>query len=110
MLQMPVVAIVTFAANTRLSTAEMRELLESAGPAYVAVPGLRRKYFLHGDGVAGGVYEWESRAHADAFYDANWYAAMMARGGERPDVVLFAAPAIADGVQHRLEIYLPAAR
>jgi hypothetical protein len=103
----PVVAIVTHKANTALTTEQMRDLLEQAGPAYTNIPGLRRKYFLHGDGVAGGVYEWETRAQAEAFYDEVWFSSMTARAGVRPDVVFFSSPAIADGVAHRLELYLP---
>jgi hypothetical protein len=105
-LPMPVVAIVTFPARADRTAAEMRSLLEEAGPAYVAIPGLRRKYFLHRAGVAGGVYEWGARAQAEAFYDAAWYAAMTQRCGSRPDVTLFDSPAIADGINQRLEIYL----
>lgn len=103
----PVLAIVTFPANTNRPVTEMRRLLEEAGPAYVSVPGLRRKYFLQGDGVAGGAYEWSTRAQATAFYDEAWYATMTQRSGSRPEVMLFDSPAIADGVRHELEIYLP---
>jgi hypothetical protein len=106
--EIPLVAIVTFPANTSRPPAEMRSLLEEAGPAYVAIPGLRRKYFLHRAGVAGGVYEWATRAQAEAFYDEAWYAAMSQRSGARPEVTLFESPAIADGVNQKLEIYLPA--
>lgn len=103
----PVVAVVTFPAQTDRSTAQMRSLLEEAGPAYVAIPGLRRKYFLSGDGLAGGVYEWERREQAEAFYDEAWYVQMTARSGSRPAVLLFDSPAIADGINHQLDIYLP---
>lgn len=106
-MQIPVVVIVTHRANTTLPQHEMRALLERAGPAYTTIPGLRRKYFLQGDGVAGGVYEWATRAQAEAFYDEAWFAAMTERAGARPEVVYFSSPAIADGVLHRLELYLP---
>jgi hypothetical protein len=105
--QIPVVAIVTYPANTNLSPSEMRSLLEQAGPAYAVIPGLRRKYFLHRPGVAGGVYEWATRAQAEAFYDEAWYAAMAQRSGVRPEVTLFESSAIADGINQRLDIYLP---
>jgi hypothetical protein len=107
-MHIPVVAVVTFPAQTDRSTSEMRSLLEEAGPAYVAIPGLRRKYFLSGDSLAGGVYEWATREQAVAFYDEAWYAAMTERSGSRPEVVLFDSPAIADGINHQLDIYLPA--
>jgi hypothetical protein len=105
--QIPVVAIVTYPANTNLSPVAMRGLLEEAGPAYATIPGLRRKYFMHRAGVAGGVYEWATRAQAEAFHDDAWYAAMTQRSGSRPEVTLFECSAIADGINQRLEIYLP---
>ena len=105
--ELPVVAIVTFPMRPDLDAAGFRQLLEEAGPEYTDIPGLRRKYFLAGDGEAGGVYEWESRARAEAFFSADWYAQMQARNGERPSVRLFDAPAIADGVGHHLHLYLP---
>lgn len=105
--QVPVVAFVTFPLPGQREPAEQRQILEAAGPEYTNLPGLRRKYFLMGDGLAGGVYEWDCRASAEAFYDPAWYQEMTERYGARPDVRLFDSPAIADGVAHRLDIYLP---
>lgn len=103
----PIVAIVTFPATANLDGHALRQLLETAGADYINVPGLRRKYFLSGDGLGGGVYEWDCRARAEAFYDDAWYATMRERTGAVPDVRLFESPAIADGIGHRLEIFLP---
>ncbi len=108
-MQIPTVVIVMFPANTDQSTADLRALLESAGPDYINIPGLLRKYFLGGDGVAGGVYEWVDRASAEAFYDTNWYAAMREHAGAEPEVRFYDSPAIADGVNHELTIFLPGA-
>ena len=107
MQEIPVVCIVTFAADNNRDQDELRAVLEEAGPRYVDVPGLRRKYFIYGDGVGGGVYEWESRAAADAFYNDEWRAGALARFGAEPQVDFYQAPAIADGVSHRFELYLP---
>ncbi|MGI9342335.1 MAG: monooxygenase [Gammaproteobacteria bacterium] len=101
-----VVAVVTFPVMQQPSGEALRQLLEQAGPDYIDVPGLRRKYFISGDGVGGGIYEWESRRHADAFYDEAWHAEAQMRFGAIPEIVFYDAPAIADGVNHRLEIYL----
>ena len=105
--QIPTVAVVTFPADADLDTRSLRQLLETAGPEYTRIAGLRRKYFLAGDGVAGGVYEWASRLQAEAFYDEVWYDRMRRQSGAEPEVRLFDSPAIADGVNHHLEIYLP---
>ncbi len=106
-MDIPAIAVVTFPAQTRLDDASLRKLLEEAGPEYVDIPGLRRKYFLSGDGVAGGVYEWDSRARAEEFYNDEWYKAAQKRFGAIPKVVLYDSPAIADGIRHKLEIYCP---
>lgn len=106
-LSMRAVAVVTFPSPGRRSAAETRALLEAAGPEYTTIPGLLRKYFLAGDGVAGGVYEWESRARAEAFHDTAWRQQMTANYGAPPEVILFDLPAVADGVAHRLEFFLP---
>jgi hypothetical protein len=103
----PVVAVVTFPAPPPRSPAETRTLLEQAGPEYTRIPGLRRKYFMMGEGEAGGVYEWDSRERADAFYNDEWYATMTESYGARPTVRIYDSPAIADGNAGRLEIYLP---
>ena len=103
----PVVAVVTFPAPPPRSPAETRTLLEQAGPEYTRIPGLRRKYFMMGEGEAGGVYEWDSRERADAFSNDEWYATMTESYGARPTVRIYDSPAIADGNAGRLEIYLP---
>jgi len=99
--------IVTFPSAGGRTPAEMRALLESAGPEYAEIPGLLRKYFLVGDGVAGGVYEWADRALAESFHDAAWRQRMTESYGAPPDVAIFDLPAVADGINHRLEIFLP---
>jgi len=106
-LNVPVVAVVTFPAPPPRSASETRAVLEKAGPEYTRIPGLRRKYFMSGGGEAGGVYEWDSRERAEAFYDEAWYATMTDSYGARPEVRLYDSPAIADGNTGRLEIYLP---
>lgn len=108
-LPIPVVAFVTFPMTATADAKAFRKVLEDAGPEYTRLPGLRRKYFLAGDGLAGGVYEWDCRASAEAFFDANWYRQMTARYGTRPEVRVFDSPAIADGLNHRLDIFLPPA-
>lgn len=107
--QIPVVAFVTFPMTATADAHAFRKILEEAGPEYTNLPGLRRKYFLAGDGLAGGVYEWDCRTSAEAFFNAGWYQQMTERYGTRPEVRFFDSPAIADGVAHQLQIFLPPA-
>lgn len=104
---MRTVAIVTFPVSQATDTESMRRLLEGTGPAYTNIPGLLRKYFLFREGVGGGVYEWVSRNQAEGFYTSEWYDRMRKQTGAEPEVQLFDAPAIADGIQHKLDIFLP---
>ncbi|HNP64223.1 MAG TPA: hypothetical protein PKH39_09815 [Woeseiaceae bacterium] len=85
----------------------MRQLLEAAGPAYTNVPGLLRKYFIFGEEVGGGVYEWASRNQAEGFHTAEWYERIRQQVSAEPQLTLFDAPAIADGILHKLDIFLP---
>jgi hypothetical protein len=106
-IEMRTLAIVTFPVSQPTDTESLRQLLEKAGPAYTNIPGLLRKYFLFKDGVGGGVYEWATRAQAEAFYSAEWYSRISQQVGAKPEVQLFDTPAIADGIEHRLDIFLP---
>ena len=87
--------IVTFPAA---STADPRALLEAAAPAYRSVPGLRRKYFIGNDEEAGGVYEWEDRASAERFFDADWRTRMEQRYGAVPALRMFELPCLVDNL------------
>ena len=103
--QLPVVVVVTFPTPKEIDRAAMRALIEEAGPNYTNIPGLRRKYFLAGDGVGGGVYEWDSRQNAEAFYDEAWHAEVQKRFGTSPQIAIYDAAGIADGVGHQLEVF-----
>ncbi len=93
---MTCLAIVTFPTRADLSGDALRALMESAVPRYQGVPALRRKYFIGGAELSGGVYEWESRAAAERFYGEDWFARMTAIYGERPCVQFFAVHALVD--------------
>ncbi len=103
---LPVVAIVIFKTMHSTDSIALRQLLEQAGPAYTNIPNLRRKYFISGDGVGGGIYEWTSRAKALAFYDEAWHSEAKQRFGSVPEITFYDAPAIADGIRHTLEIFI----
>ena len=51
----------------------------STAPTYraLATRGLVRKDYLNGDQGAGGVYLWETRAAAEAWFTAQWQAQEM---------------------------------
>lgn len=66
-------------------------------PDFRSVPGLIRKQFIYAeDGWAGGVYLWQSRAAAEAFYSGPWLEGIRERYGMDPQVKYFETACIAD--------------
>jgi len=60
------------------------------------VPGLNRKYFLNAESGGGGVYEFATRAEAEAWFNADWADWMEARFGVRPSLRLFDVAVVLD--------------
>ena len=62
------VAVVTFQLPKRVSREEIAAAFQGSASRYLGMAGLLRKnYWVSEDGMrAGGIYFWESRAHADA--------------------------------------------
>lgn len=90
------VAIVRFPAPSGLSADKLRAVLEEALPRYKGIPGLYRKYFLGNASFGGGVYEWESRAAAQAFYNEQWRERLRTVYGVLPQVEYFDVHAVID--------------
>ena len=60
-----------------------------SAPIYRDVEGLIRKDFLNGEDSGGGVYLWESRAAAEAWFNDDWWGWIEARFGARPTLTYF---------------------
>ena len=95
-----ITAIVRFKAPAGASPESMAEAFRSTAPLYRGLPGLIRKYYLHDadNGTAGGVYLWESRAQAEATYDAAWRKRLTEKYGAAPEVSYFETPVVVDNV------------
>ncbi|WP_244540565.1 YdhR family protein [Hyphomicrobium sp. CS1BSMeth3] len=66
-------------------------------PGFSEVPGLISKHFIWSpDGTAGGVYQWESRAFAEAFYSGPWRKGIVDRYGVEPTIEYFEVFSITD--------------
>ena len=89
-----IVVIVRFSLPQAVSLADATAVYEASAPSYRHVDGLRRKHYLWGDGgrIGGGVYLWDSRAEAEALYDAAWSARIAPRYGAAPTVEYFESP------------------
>jgi hypothetical protein len=60
------------------------------------VQGLRRKYFLNAEAGGGGVYEFDSRDAAEAWFNDGWADWMEGRFGVRPTLELWECPVVLD--------------
>jgi heme-degrading monooxygenase HmoA len=56
------------------SAEQIGALFEKTAHIYLGVPGLIRKYFGRSDDCSRvvGIYLWETKADADAFYSPEW--------------------------------------
>lgn len=60
------------------------------------VAGLNRKYFLNSGDGGGGVYEFATRAQAEAWFNDGWADWMEGRFGVRPTLRLFDVAVVLD--------------
>jgi hypothetical protein len=89
-------AIVRFPAPAGLSGAKLRAVLEDGVPRYQGLPGLRRKYFAGNEIHGGGIYEWDSREAAQAFYNDAWRARLRTVYGAVPEIEFLDIHAVVD--------------
>jgi len=77
-----------------------KKLLDSV-VKYEKLDGLIRKYYLvTEDGkTAGGIYLWESKAKAEAWYTEEWKKNMTAAWGEPPMLEYLEAPIVVDAAR-----------
>jgi len=96
---MPVIAIVQIPMPKRSREDAVRSATSTA-PTYrgLAAKGLLRKDYLNGDAGGGGVYTWESRAAAEAWYSDKWREEMASRFGAAPIVTYYDTYVTVDNV------------
>ena len=88
----------TYAAPPELTEPRIRQLFDTVADRYLAVPGLIRKYFGYSpDGAQViGIYLWDSRDSADAFYSDEWMAGVTERWGAAPARADWVVPVVAE--------------
>jgi hypothetical protein len=74
----------------------LHAVLEESVPRYLTIPGLLRKYFIGNASHGGGVYEWQSRAAAEAFHNEAWRERLYGLYGVEPQVEIFELHALVD--------------
>lgn len=68
------------------------------------VKGLTRKYYLNSEAGGGGVYEFDSRENAEAWFNDGWADWMEGRFGVRPTLTLFDAPVVLDNERDEVRV------
>jgi len=71
---------------------------------YNDVKGLRRKYYLNGTEAGGGVYEFESREAAEAWFNDGWADWMEGRFGVRPTLEIFENRVVLDNERGEVRV------
>ena len=97
------IAIVQSSGSTRIK-AKAFEAGKGSAPMYLGMTGLIRKYYLNGDEGGGGVYLWESREAAEAWYNDDWWPMMEKRFGVRPTLTYYDNHVIVDNATNELRI------
>ena len=101
-----ITVIVNFPAPKDATLESITEAFSSTTPRYEGLPGLIRKYYLFepAAGIGGGVYLWEDRAQAEAFYNAEWRDRLEANYGVPPKICFFESPVIIDNALNKVTV------
>jgi hypothetical protein len=82
----------------------IRRKFAQAAPEFQRVPGLLRKYFTITDNrLFGGIYLWDTRSIADAFFSPAWHERMVKKYGHPAQVDVFDAPFVVEGASSAAE-------
>lgn len=85
-----ITAIVRYPLPDHIDGAACRIHFEAIAPGFLAVKGLISKHFIWSErNVAGGIYQWETRPDAEAFYSGPWRDGIIARYGVEPEIEFF---------------------
>ena len=103
-----ITAIVQYKLPPSIDLNACAEHFRNIAPGFRSVPGLVRKQFIYAeDGWAGGVYLWQSRADAEAFYSGAWLDGIRERYGMDPQIKYFHTACVTDNAVEA--VLLPAA-
>ena len=91
-----ITAIVRYKLPATIGRKECLAHFHKIAPAFVSQKGLIRKQFIWGEnGIAGGVYQWETLADAKEFYQGPWLDGILSRYGVYPEIEYFTTFAVA---------------
>jgi hypothetical protein len=97
-----IIASVRFRLRPGAARGEVVKAFEAGTKKYRNAPGLVRKHYVYGNGRAGGIYLWESRASAERFYTPEWRAGIARRHGAAPEIEWLDNPVTVDNAAGRV--------
>ena len=101
-----ITATVRYPLPPHIDPAACREHFHKIAPGFQHVNGLISKHFIWSEsGWAGGVYQWETREEAQAFYAGAWLDGIVERYGTHPQIEFYEVFALTDNARGRVELY-----
>jgi hypothetical protein len=99
-----IITVVQFKLPEPVTRDQAKDIFLGTASKYREVEGLIRKnYILSEDGtVAGGVYVWKFREHAERLYNDQWRAFVTEKYGSEPSVQYFESPVLVDNVAGKI--------
>lgn len=93
-----ITAIVKIKIPEGLTLKQYEEQTRKIAGNFLGVPNLIRKNFLHNDeeGYAGGIYTWDNKEAAVAFYAGPWLDNVHNLFGVEPEITYYYTPVIVD--------------
>ena len=94
----------TFKVPASTPKAKVVETINATAHTYGGIPGLIRKYYgIAPDGASlVGIYLWDSKAAADAFYTPKWLATVTKRWAAPPQRQEWETPMVVESAERRL--------
>ena len=93
-----ITAVVKIKKPAALTLEQYQEKVSAIAGGFQTIPGLIRKNFLFSaeEGVAGGVYTWESLEAAKACYSGSWLDNIRNIFNVDPEITYYDTPVIVD--------------
>jgi len=94
----------TFKVPAGTSKSQLVGTINATAHTYQGIPGLIRKYYgIAPDGASlVGIYLWDSKAAADAFYTPDWVATVTKRWAAPPLRQDWETPMVVESAERRL--------
>lgn len=95
-----IATVVEFQLSDAFTPDRARTAFRESAAKFLKMRGLIRKYYLLSEEgtAAAGVYLWEAREPAEAFFSEEWKCFMKGKYGDRPTVTYYECPVVVDNL------------